>query len=493
MKEKSKRITYDLSARDKLAKGVNKLADAVSVTLGPAGRNVIIQTEALPIITKDGVTVAKDLYFEDPIENVGAQMVKEVSLRTNKEAGDGTTTATVLAAAILREGYKAIKDGMSPIEVKRTIDDELALIKAALELYTRPIELKSEQLTHVINISSNGDKEITDLISNILNVSNNSEILLESTTSKKSYIDYQEGMSFDSSYVDSFFINSENRTCKFKDPLLFIYDGKIKRISEIKDILDSLLVYKQPVVIIAEEIGQDVFMTLAANKNNGRLDSVVLNAPGFGPGRKEKLNDIAVYTGGEVIRKDTLSSFKVEHLGKLDEIIINESQTLIKKGRGDKEEIKKRVEDLQSTLEKLDEVTKEKVKQRISKFKGGIGTIYIAANSELEYKEKYYRIEDAVNAAKAALEEGIITGGGTTLYTISEDLGHDLNILKEAIKAPYRKIRDNFGTKEYNLDRQECIRQGIFDPKKVTRCALENAVSVVGTILTTDCVITNED
>ena len=489
----SKEITYNEEARRKLKIGFDALAKAVSVTLGPKGRNVVLQKPGrFPIITKDGVSVAKEIELEDNVENMGAQMLKQVSLNTNIQAGDGTTTATVLAKAILDYGFEAIKNGEQPIDVKRSIDSSLKEIIDLLEKYSYDIEDDYEKIYEVAKVSINGDEVLAKLISDLFKQTNDSVILLEQSETKETYTDFIKGMSFTSSYVDSFFINNKKRECIYKDARVLIYDGKIKSAKDILNILEKMSYIQKPLVIISEQVSQDTILTLMANMNKGKLDSVVLNSPGFGPGRKEQLQDIATYTGGTVVRDGMIKDTTIEHLGIVKKITVKEDTTIIVGGKSDEKEVRDRIADLETMKKNQSTNNILKIDEKISKFKGGLGVIYIGANSELEYQEKYDRIEDTVNAINAALEEGIISGGGTTLYKISEEVEDSL--LAKAIRSPYITIKENSGDDKRNIiqDYVDYLSTGIIDPKKVTRVALENAVSVSGTILTTECVISDK-
>lgn len=489
----TKKLLYSEEARIKLKKGIDTLADAVSTTLGPKGRNVVMEVPGGHVITKDGVSVAKEIYLSDKVENLGAQMLKEVAMNTNKQAGDGTTTATVLAQAILKEGFEEIKNGREPIDIKRELDNDLLYIVNRLEELKEDIAGDYEKIYQIAKVSTNGDENLASMLTGLIEETQDSNILLDVSKTSSTHTEFIKGMSFNSSYIDSWFINSENRECILTGNLILIYDGKLNSVKELMPLFEYVKQNNKTLTIIAEGVSPDILITISRNRANG-LNVVVLNSPGFGPGRQEAINDIAIYTGGEVIKPGMLSNLDFNKLGEVEEIIVQEDKTLIKEGKGNPTEIENRIKDLESILDKQDDETRKHTEKRISKFKGGIGVIYIGANSQLEYKEKYDRIEDAVNSIKAALTEGIISGGGTTLYRISSESDNPKSIINKAIKTPYLKIKENCGIKKYDndIDYVAYLRQGIIDPKKVTRCALENAVSVAGTILTTEAVIVNE-
>lgn len=485
-------IKHSSKAKILLRKGFNKLAKAVAVTLGPSGRTVILQKEGLPVITKDGVSVAKEVYLSDPISNMGAELLRQVSLNTNHQAGDGTTTATVLAKSILDEGFRMIEEGdISPIEIKRQLDKDLELVKDKLK--EEAILIKdNETLKQVLKVSTNNDEELATLIASVFDKVGNSTILLEQSPTAETYGDVLSGMYFNSTYADRFFINNHaDNTCVLERPAIMICEGKVDDKRSFLRAID-LIASKtsRPLVLITENVTQDILLTLLANQQSGKLQSVIINSPGFGPGREEQLHDIAIFTGAEVIRKGMLKEFSLKNLGTADSIVVGEEITTITEGGGNKEEIANRIEDLKYTASKKDQYTKDKLLERASKFEGGIGVIYIGALSEIEYKEKYDRVEDAKNAGKAALEEGIIPGGGTTLFEIGKSLRED-SILHLALQAPYKQIVSNMGI-DVEFTKEDCIAKDIYDPVRVTKIALENAVSVAGTILTTECVIANK-
>jgi len=476
----NKKLYFEDTAKVKLKEGFDKLAKAVSSTLGPNGKTVIIENnDGSHTITKDGVTVAKSINLLDPVENIAAQMLKEASLLTNKEAGDGTTTATVLAKAILDLGFEELKN-RSGFEIQR--DLQLDLVEILHKLEKKSIKCKKSDIIKVANVSTNGDIESSKLISNLYKKSKGSEIILEPSITNKTYTSFIEGYSFNSSYIDSFFINSEANQVKYDKPLYFIFDGKLNSSKQLLPVLDNVARIKRPLIIIAEEVNQDVLHTCFRNLQSGNLKNVIIKTPGFSESRKQYLNDIAVYTKGEIITESTLSTFNLNQLGQSDKIIVTEDTTIIQDGNFDEKELNSYISNLEHLTKNNSTYNKQKIKERISKFKTGVGVIYIGADSELEFREKYDRIEDANNAVKAALEEGIIPGGGSTLYDLKDDKD---SILYNAIAKPFELINKD---KYINLKELE----NIIDPVKVTKSALKNAVSVASTILTTETVIVNE-
>lgn len=472
----NKELYFEDTAKAKLKVGFDKLAKAVSSTLGPNGKTVIIQIDdKKSIITKDGVTVAEHINLSDPVENIGAQMLKEVSLLTNKEAGDGTTTATVLGKAILDGGFKEL-DSRTGFDIKKELEDDCEEILKKLDSFSK--KCKKSDIIKVANVSTNGDSKLSKLIADLYKKSNNSEIILEQSLTNETYTDFIEGYSCATSYLDSSYINHVNKEVRYKSPIYFIYDGKLNSAKEYALLLDKVSRLNRPLVVIAEEVSNDVLYT--SFKNLNRIANVIVKTPGFGPVRKQYLNDIAVYTKGEVIGTSNINNVTLNQLGQSKDIIITEDSTIIKGGNYDKESLESYILNLEYATKKNSDHNKKKIKERISKFREGVGVIYIGATSELEYKEKYDRIEDAVNAVKAALEEGVIPGGGSILFSI----GHDNDrLLYRAIRKPFGIIKKNILMFDPNV---------IIDPVKVTKSALKNAVSVASTILTTETVIVNE-
>lgn len=484
-------IIYNNESREALKKGIDKLANAVKVTLGPSGKNVILALDQYnPIITKDGVSVARDIHLENPFENVGAQMIKQVAENTNKEVGDGTTTATVLAQKILEEGFKAIEEGRNVNELVSYLRNELINIVAKLHRNATPVK-NNDDIKNVALISTNGDVLLSDIILDCYKeVKDN--IIFEESKTNQTYKEIVKGMRFNSSYISTYFINdSETATVKYDEPLIFIYDGKIENIKDIREVLYAAEVYKKPLVIIAESIDNNSIINLVNNSKKGLLQSTVIQSPGFGFGRQKTLKDIAVYTGGEIY--NAKSKLNKLQFGKCDSILVTEDNTIIKGMHGDKKDIEARITELEFSKKEKNPYEISKIEERIAKFKTGIGIIYIGANSKVEMKERKDRLEDSINAIKAAVEEGIISGGGTALADIAFDYNDSMyfNILME----PYKQIETNKGTLINNIvsydigQPKKYFKQGIIDPVKVTRTALENAVSIASTILTTECAI----
>lgn len=483
-------VVHGEDAKKKLKEGFDILAKAVGVTLGPNGRNVMFGRNGMPYITKDGVSVAKEIFTGDPVSSLGVELLKQVSLNTNKQAGDGTTTATVLAKSILDEGFKKVEEGVPPIEIKRQLDLDLKSILVELDEMAIKVE-NSDMLKNVIKVSTNNDDELTDLISGLYDQIGSCTITLENSATSTTYVEFLSGMSFNSSYIDRFFINTPDNKCILDRPAIMICEGKVDDKRSFINAIDQLASKTtRPLVLITEGVSQDIFLTLLSNQQSGKLKSVILNSPGFGPGREERLSDIAIYTGAEIIKKGMLKYFDLKSLGTAEEIIVTEENTTLKVGGGNQQEIDNRIRDLEASLKNKDDYTKASLEERISKFKGGVGVIRIGANSEVEFREKYDRVEDAKNAAKAALQEGVIPGGGTALYNIAKSYPTN-SILGVALKSPYEKIKENIGLDE-DFTSEDCIKNHVYDPVKVTKSALQNAISVAGTILTTECVIADE-
>lgn len=472
----NKEIYFEDTAKIKLKQGFDKLAKAVSSTLGPNGKTVIIQIDdKRSIITKDGVTVAHHINLTDPVENIGAQMLKEVSLLTNTQAGDGTTTATVLAKEILDRGFKELET-KSGFDIKNELD--LDLVEILHKLNKVSSKCKKTDILKVAKVSTNGDNKLSKLIADLYKESRDSEIILEASDTNDTYTEFIEGYSCNTSYIDSSYVNYENNQVKFLNPVYFIFDGKLTSPKKLLPLFDQVARTKRPLVIIAEEVNNDILQT--SFRNIGKVPNVIIKTPGFGPARQQYLNDIAVYTKGEVLNDSTLPNFSLSQLGQSEEVLIKEDSTIITGGKFNPEDLESYISNLEHLTKKNSNHNKQKIKERISKFRSGVGVIYIGATSELEYKEKYDRIEDAVNAVKAALEEGIVVGAGLALHTIG--LEKD-SLLFNAIRKPYEIISN--GLNEINVI-------DIIDPVKVTKCALQNAVSVTSTILTTETVIVNE-
>jgi chaperonin GroEL len=523
----AKKLVFGEDARIELLNGVEKLASAVKSTLGPKGRTVVIEKSfGGPHVTKDGVTVAKEIELESSNENAGAQMVKEAASKTNDEAGDGTTTATVLAHAILKEGFKKIANGANPIELKRGIDKTVTKVVDYLKDESRPVS-GNDEIAQVGTISANNDTSIGNMIAEAMDkVGQNGVITVEEGKTAETELDVVEGMRFDRGYSSPYFVtNGEKMTAELDDPFVLLYDKKIGNMKDILPLLEQSMQMDKPMLIIAEDIEGEALSTLVVNKVRGTLKVATVKAPGFGSKRIEQLEDIAVLVGGTVISEKvglSLEDATIEHLGSAERITITKDNTTIVNGFGDSSLIDERVEQIASQIELTEsDYEKEKLQERLAKLSGGVAVIRIGAGSEIEMKEKKDRVDDALNATKAAVEEGIIAGGGTILrgYQHFEDtiyenedqvLGRD--IVVKACKAPFESILENAGlnaevvwnkiittgdgTKSgYDVRTDEVlddmVEAGIIDPVKVTRVALEKAASVAGTMLTTECVVTD--
>ncbi len=520
----AKEIKYDLEARDGIRRGVDALANAVKVTLGPRGRNVIISKSfGAPQVTKDGVTVAKEIELEDALENMGAQMVKEVASRTNDLAGDGTTTATVLAQAIVREGLKNVAAGANPMELKKGIDKAVAAIVENLEKQTTKVGNSSEMIKQVAAISSNNDEQVGELIAKAFaKVGKEGVITVEEAKGTETYVDVVEGMQFDRGYLSPYFVtDSEKMQTELENPMILLYDKKISSMKDLMPILEPVAQQGKSLLIIAEDVDGEALATLVVNKLRGSLKIAAVKAPGFGDRRKAMLEDIAVLTGGTVISEErgfTLENATIDMLGSAETVTIDKDNTTIVNGAGEKDNIKGRVNQIKAQIETTtSDYDKEKLQERLAKLAGGVAVLYVGAASEVEMKEKKDRVDDALHATRAAVEEGIVAGGGVALVraieilknitTDSLDETTGVNIVARAIESPLRTIVENAGgegsvvlnkvlegKKNFGYDAKseqyvDMIKAGIIDPKKVTRIALENAASVAGMILTTDCAL----
>ena len=520
----AKEIKYDLEARDGIRRGVDALANAVKVTLGPRGRNVIISKSfGAPQVTKDGVTVAKEIELEDALENMGAQMVKEVASRTNDLAGDGTTTATVLAQAIVREGLKNVAAGANPMELKKGIDKAVAAIVENLEKQTTKVGNSSEMIKQVAAISSNNDEQVGELIAKAFaKVGKEGVITVEEAKGTETYVDVVEGMQFDRGYLSPYFVtDSEKMQTELENPMILLYDKKISSMKDLMPILEPVAQQGKSLLIIAEDVDGEALATLVVNKLRGSLKIAAVKAPGFGDRRKAMLEDIAVLTGGTVISEErgfTLENATIDMLGSAETVTIDKDNTTIVNGAGEKDDIKGRVNQIKAQIETTtSDYDKEKLQERLAKLAGGVAVLYVGAASEVEMKEKKDRVDDALHATRAAVEEGIVAGGGVALVraieilknitTDSLDETTGVNIVARAIESPLRTIVENAGgegsvvlnkvlegKKNFGYDAKseqyvDMIKAGIIDPKKVTRIALENAASVAGMILTTDCAL----
>jgi len=520
----AKNIKFDIEARDGLKRGVDALANAVKVTLGPKGRNVIISKSfGGPTVTKDGVSVAKEIDLEDPLEDMGAQMVKEVASKTNDLAGDGTTTATVLAQAIVKEGLKNVAAGANPMDLKRGIDKAVAAIVNELGKQAKEVGSDSEKIKQVASISANNDEVIGDLIATAFNkVGKEGVITVEEAKGTDTYVDVVEGMQFDRGYLSPYFVTDADKMIATLDnPYILLFDKKISNLQEILPILEPVSQSGRPLLIIAEDVDGQALATLVVNKLRGGLKIAAVKAPGFGDRRKAMLEDIAILTNGTVISEErgfSLENADLSMLGSAETITIDKDNTTIVNGGGDEGNIKVRVSQIKSQIETTtSDYDKEKLQERLAKLAGGVAVLYVGAASEVEMKEKKDRVDDSLNATRAAVEEGIIAGGGValvraqkTLSTVKPENADEetgISIISRAIEAPLRIISENAGkegsvvcakVKEgkkdfgYNAKTDEYVdmlNAGIIDPKKVTRVALENAASVSGMILTTECAL----
>lgn len=522
----AKQLVYSEDARKKMLSGVEQIARAVKVTLGPCGRLVMLDKKyGAPTITKDGVSVAKEIELKDPFENMGAQLVREVSSKTNDVAGDGTTTATVLAYAIVREGLKAVSAGMTPIEIKRGIDKATAIAVEEVKKNSRAVK-GNEDITHVATISANNDPEIGKILADAIEkVGKDGVITVEESKNMDTTVKNVEGMQFDRGYISSYFVNDRERMeVNYNDAYVLIYDEKISTMKDLLPVLEKVAQTGKPLIIISEDLDGEALATLVVNSIRGTLKCCAVKAPGFGDRRKEMLQDIAILTGGKVITKDLglkLESTELADLGQVKSVKIDKDNTTLVDGAGDKKAIADRVAEIKNQIEKsTSDYDKEKLKERLAKLSGGVAVINIGAITETEMKEKKFRVEDTLAATRAALEEGIVSGGGLALIEASkvldaekENLTGDekvgFQIIKRALEEPIRQIAENAGVDGaviadkakaekkgvgYNAATGEWVdmmEAGIIDPAKVTRCALQNAASVAGMLLTTECAITD--
>ncbi len=519
----AKEITFDTSARDRIKRGVDKLANAVKVTLGPKGRNVILDKKfGAPTVTKDGVSVAKDIELKDPIENMGAQLVKEVASKTADAAGDGTTTATVLAQSIYAHGIKNVAAGANPMDLKRGIEKAVNAVVENLKKQSKNIK-GSQEITQVATISSNNDHEIGKMIATAMEkVGKDGVITVEEAKGTETEVKTVEGMQFDRGYLSPYFVtNTEKMEADLDNPYILIYDKKITSMKELLPILEASVQTGKPLLIIAEEIEGEALATLVVNKIRGALRVAAVKAPGFGDRRKAMLEDIAILTGGKVISEETgmkLEDAKLEYLGRAEKISIDKDNTTIVNGAGKKSEITARVNQIKAQIEiTTSDYDKEKLQERLAKISGGVAILYIGAATEVEMKEKKDRVDDALHATRAAVQEGIIPGGGVAyiraiealkdVKTDNEDQATGVNIVRLALESPLRTIAENAGQEGsvivnkvrdgkkdfgYNASEnkfEEFFAAGIIDPTKVARLALENAASIAGLLLTTEAVV----
>ena len=520
----AKDILYNIEARDKLKKGVDALSNAVKVTLGPRGRNVIIEKSyGGPQITKDGVTVAKEIELTDPVENMGAQMVKEVASKTNDQAGDGTTTATVLAQAIITTGLKNVTAGANPMDLKRGIDKAVTAVVASLHAQSQKVGDSNEKIKQVASISANNDTVIGSLIAEAMDkVKAEGVITVEAAKGIETYVEVVEGMQFDRGYISPYFVtNAEKMEVVYENPFILIYDKKISIMKDLLPVLEKALQTGKPLILIAEDVESEALATLVVNRLRGSLKVAAVKAPGFGDRRKEMLEDIAILTGGAVISEEKgyrLEDATLDLLGEADKVTIDKENTTIVSGHGAKEAIAARVAQIKKQIEvTTSDYDKEKLQERLAKLAGGVAVIYVGAASEMEMKEKKDRFEDALAATRAANEEGIIPGGGigfiraiaaiSDLKGENEDENTGIAIVKRALEEPLRQIVENAGlegsvvvnrVKEGKGDfgfnartevYENLYEAGVIDPTKVARIALENAASVAGMLLTTECVL----
>ncbi len=520
----AKDIKFDIEARDGLKRGVDALANAVKVTLGPKGRNVIISKSfGAPHVTKDGVTVAKEVELADALENMGAQMVKEVASKTNDLAGDGTTTATVLAQAIVKEGLKNVAAGANPMDLKRGIDKAVEAIVADLSKQTQEVGSTTEKIKQVASISANNDEVIGELIAGAFGkVGKEGVITVEEAKGTDTYVDVVEGMQFDRGYLSPYFVtNPEKMETEFENPYILLYDKKISSLKELLPVLEPVAQSGKALLIIAEDVDGEALSTLVVNKLRGALKIAAVKAPGFGDRRKAMLEDIAILTGGTVIAEEsgyTLENATLEMLGTAERVSIDKDNTTIVNGAGDSDMIKNRVNQIKAQMETTtSDYDREKLQERLAKLAGGVAVLYVGAASEVEMKEKKDRVDDALHATRAAVEEGIVAGGGvallrakaalTSVDALNADEKTGIQIVARAIESPLRTIVENAGLEGsvivakvgeasgnygYNAKTDEYVDMlaaGIIDPKKVTRVALENAASVAGMILTTECAL----
>ncbi len=520
----AKDIKFDIEARDGLKRGVDALANAVKVTLGPKGRNVIISKSfGGPTVTKDGVSVAKEVELKDPLENMGAQMVKEVASKTNDLAGDGTTTATVLAQAIVKEGLKNVAAGANPMDLKRGIDKAVEAIVADLGKQAQVVGSDSEKIKQIASISANNDEVIGELIATAFaKVGKEGVITVEEAKGTDTYVDVVEGMQFDRGYLSPYFVtNPEKMEVELERPYILLYDKKVSSLKELLPVLEPVAQSGKPLLIIAEDVDGEALSTLVVNKLRGALKIAAVKAPGFGDRRKAMLEDIAILTGGTVIAEEsgyTLENATLEMLGTAEKVTIDKDNTTVVNGAGNADMIKNRVNQIKAQMDTTtSDYDKEKLQERLAKLAGGVAVLYVGAASEVEMKEKKDRVDDALHATRAAVEEGIVAGGGvallraksvlTDLKSQNADEATGIQIVSRAVESPLRTIVENAGLEGsvvvakvsegkgnfgYNAKTDEYVdmlKAGIIDPKKVTRVALENAASVAGMILTTECAL----
>ncbi|NCQ17587.1 MAG: chaperonin GroEL [Ignavibacteria bacterium CG_4_8_14_3_um_filter_37_9] len=519
----SKLIEYDVEARAKIKKGVDKLANAVKVTLGPKGRNVILEKKfGAPTVTKDGVSVAKEIELDDPVENMGAQMVREVASKTSDVAGDGTTTATVLAQAIYREGLKNVTAGANPMDLKRGIDLSVTKVVEYLKTISKPVEGRTE-IAQVGSISANNDQTIGNLIADAMEkVGKDGVITVEESKSAETSLEVVEGMQFDRGYISPYFVtNAETMEVELENPLILIHDKKISAMKDLLPILEKVAQQGKALVIIAEDLEGEALATLVVNKLRGTLKVAAVKAPGFGDRRKAMLEDVAVLTNGTVISEERgfkLENATIAYLGSAAKIVIDKDNCTIVEGAGKTEDIKKRINEIKVQIDKTtSDYDKEKLQERLAKLSGGVAVLKIGASTEIEMKEKKARVEDALHATRAAVEEGIVPGGGVAFVRAisildklkgeNEDQTTGIQIIRKSLEEPLRQIvfnaglegsvilqkvregKDDYGFNAQTEKYENLVKAGVIDPTKVTRTALENAASVCALLLTTEAVV----
>ena len=520
----AKLIKFDIKAREELKKGVDQLSNAVKVTLGPKGRNVILDKKfGAPHITKDGVSVAREVELEDEFQNIGAQLVKEVASKTNDDAGDGTTTATVLAQAIVNEGLKNVAAGANPMDLKRGIDKAVERVVASIKAQAQEVGDDFSKIENVARISANNDAKIGELIAEAMKkVKRDGVITVEDAKGTDTYVDVVEGMQFDRGYISPYFVtNAEKMSCEMEHPYILLFDKKISTLKDMLPILEQTAQSGRPLLIISEDVDSEALATLVVNRMRGSLKVCAVKAPGFGDRRKEMLEDIAILTAGVVISEDmgmNLASATIDMLGTAEKIAVNKETTTIVNGAGNKDKIADRVAQIRTQIETTkSSYDKEKLQERLAKLAGGVAVLYIGAPSEVEMKEKKDRVDDALSATRAAVAEGIVPGGGVAYIRCLDDLegftgDNDdettgIRIVKRAIEEPLRQIvnnaglegavvvnevrngKDDFGYNARTEKYENLYETGVIDPAKVTRVALENAASIAGMFLTTECVI----
>ncbi len=523
----AKEIKFNIKAREELKNGVDALADAVKVTLGPKGRNVIIEKKfGAPHITKDGVTVAREIELEDPFQNMGAQLVKEVASKTGDQAGDGTTTATVLAQSIVNVGLKNVAAGANPMDLKRGIDKAVSVVVEGIKAQSQEVDDDLAKIENVARVSANNDQEIGKLIAEAMKtVKKEGVITVEEAKGTETSVEVVEGMQFDRGYISPYFVtNPDKMECEMESPYILLYDKKISNLKDMLPVLEAVAQSGRPLLIIAEDVDNEALATLVVNRLRGSLKICAVKAPGFGDRRKEMLEDIAVLTGGTVISEEKgmqLSQASIADLGKAEKVTINKDNTTIVNGSGSKDAIQNRVNQIKAQIETTtSNYDKEKLKERLAKLAGGVAVLYIGAPSEVEMKEKKDRVDDALSATRAAIAEGIVPGGGVAyircipaldeLKGDNDDENTGIAIIRRAVEEPMRQIMENagvegavilqkvregkgdFGFNARTDSFENFFETGVIDPAKVARIALENAASIAGMFLTTECVIADK-